>query len=102
MSAVIEKPCPAAMSARTMPTSETGMVKSMTKGRRSDLNCDAMIMKTTMTASPSARPRPENVVRISSTWPTKSKLDVARARVALRAPLELGRRRCRCRAPRSA
>ena len=74
MSAVIEKPCPAAMSARTMPTSETGMVKSMTKGRRSDLNCEAMIMKTTMTARPSARPRPEKVVRISSTCPTKSNL----------------------------
>ena len=58
MSAVIEKPCPAAISASTMPTSETGIVKSMTNGRRSDLNCDAMIMKTTITASPSARPRP--------------------------------------------
>ena len=67
---MIEKPWPAAISARTMPTSETGMVKSMTKGRRIDLNCEAMIMKTTITASPSARPRPEKVVRISSTCPT--------------------------------
>ena len=67
MSAVIEKPCPAAMSARTMPVSDTGIVKSMTNGSRSDLNCEAMIMKTTMTASPSARPSPENVVRIKST-----------------------------------
>ncbi len=39
MSAVIEKPCPAAMSASTMPTPDTGMVKSMTNGSRSDLNC---------------------------------------------------------------
>ena len=64
MSAVIENPCPAAISARTIPTSDTGIVKSMTKGRRNDLNCDAMIMKTTITASPSASPSPENVVRI--------------------------------------
>ena len=86
ISAVIEKPCPAAISARTMPTSDTGIVKSMTNGRRSDLNCDAMIMNTTITASPIASPSPENVVRISSTWPTKSNVDVARARVARRAP----------------
>ena len=69
MSAVMEKPWPAAISASTMPTSDTGMVKSMTNGSRSDLNCDAMIMKTTMTASPSARPSPPKVVRISSTCP---------------------------------
>ena len=56
MSAVMEKPCPAAISASTIPTSETGMVNSMTNGSRSDLNCEAMIMKTTITASPSARP----------------------------------------------
>jgi hypothetical protein len=82
MSAVIEKPCPAAISASTIPTSETGIVKSMTNGSRSDLNCDAMIMNTTITASPSARPSPENVVRISSTWPTNDVVDVARPRVA--------------------
>ena len=58
ISAVMEKPCPAAISASTMPTSDTGMVKSMTKGRRSDLNCEAMIMNTTITARPSASPRP--------------------------------------------
>ncbi len=61
MSAVIEKPWPAAMSASTMPTRDTGIVKSMMNGRRSDLNCDAMIMKTTITASPSASPSPPKV-----------------------------------------
>ena len=34
-----------------MPTSETGIVNSITNGKRSDLNCEAMIMNTTMTAS---------------------------------------------------
>ncbi len=53
------------------------MVNSMTKGRRSDLNCEAMIMKTTITASPSASPRPEKVVRMSWTWPTNSTLTCA-------------------------
>ncbi len=72
ISAVMEKPCPAAISASTMPTRDTGMVNSMTKGRRSDLNCEAMIMNTTITARPSARPRPEKVVRMSCTCPTKS------------------------------
>ena len=79
MSAVIEKPCPAAMSASTMPTSETGIVKSMTNGSRSDLNCDAMIMNTTMTARPSARPSPENVVRIE--LDLTDEVDSRRARV---------------------
>ena len=37
ISAVIENPCPAAMSATTMPTSAQGMVKSMMNGSRSDL-----------------------------------------------------------------
>ncbi len=37
------------------------MVKSMTNGSRRDLNWVAMIMKTTITASPMARPRPEKV-----------------------------------------
>ena len=50
-----------------MPTSDTGIVKSMTNGRRSDLNCAAMIMNTTMIARPIARPRPENVVLMSWT-----------------------------------
>src|SRR6185312_5435103 len=64
MSAVIEKPWPAASSAVTMPTSATGIVKSMMNGSRSERNCDAMIMNTTMTASASARPRPPKVVRM--------------------------------------
>jgi len=36
MRAVMEKPCPADINAKTMPTSETGMVNSMTNGRRKD------------------------------------------------------------------
>ena len=55
---------------RPIPTSETGIVKSITNGRRNDLNCVAMIMKTTITASPSATPSPPNVVRMRSTCPT--------------------------------
>ena len=46
---------------------DPGIVKSMTNGKRSDLNCEAMIMNTTMTARPRASPRPENVLRISWT-----------------------------------
>ena len=61
-----------ASSASTIPTSVTGMVKSITNGSRSDLNCEAMIMNTTITARPRASPSPPNVVRISPTWPTKS------------------------------
>ena len=71
MSAVIEKPCRAATSASTMPTRQTGIVKSMTNGSRSDLNWIVMIMKTTITASADARRRgPANVVRIRSISPT--------------------------------
>ncbi len=72
INAVIENPWPAASRAMTIPTSATGMVNSMMKGSRSDRNCDAMIMNTTITANPSARPRPENVLRMSCTCPTKS------------------------------
>ena len=46
----------------------------LTNGRRSDLNCVAMIMKTTITARPRATPRPPNVLRMSSICPTKSTL----------------------------
>ena len=56
ISAVIEKPWPAAISASTMPTSDTGIVNSMTKGSRSDLNCDAMIMNTTMIGQADGEP----------------------------------------------
>jgi len=38
MRAVIEKPWPPASKAKTIPTNDTGMVNSMTKGRRRDLN----------------------------------------------------------------
>ncbi len=53
-------------SASTIPMSDTGTAKSIANGSRIDLNCVAMIMKTTITARPRAVPRPANVVRISS------------------------------------
>ena len=90
ISAVIEKPWPAAIRASTMPTSETGIVKSMTKGRRIDLNCDAMIMKTTITASPRARPRPEKVVSHQLDLPDEAELEVGRAGIGVQGALEIG------------
>ncbi len=78
INAVIEKPCPAASNASTMPTSDTGIVNNITNGKRSDLNCEAMIMNTTITAKPIATPKPEKVSRISCTSPTKEN---GRARV---------------------
>ena len=80
-----------------MPISVHGIVNSMMNGSRSDLNCDAMIMNTTITARPIARPRPENVVRISSTWPTKSNVEPRGARIAC----ELSARARRPRVPMS-
>ena len=54
ISAVIEKPCrPSEAPARCH--SATGNRKQHDDGSRSDLNCEAMIMNTTMTASPIAR-----------------------------------------------
>ena len=70
MSAMTENPWPAAISASTIPMRQTGMAKSMTRGRRSDLNWIVMTMKTTITASPSATPSPAKVVRIRSISPT--------------------------------
>ena len=60
---------------------------STTKGSSSDWNCEAMIMKTTITARPGARPRPENVVRISSTCEVE--LDVAGPGIGAERPLEI-------------
>lgn len=67
ISAITEKPCPAASSASTMPISVHGTVNSMMSGSRSERNWLAMIMKTTMTASPIATPRPPKVSRMSWT-----------------------------------
>ncbi len=92
MSAVIENPWPAASSASTIPTSDTGIVKSITNGSRSDLNWDAMIMKTTMTASPSARPEPRKCGSHELDLADEAKIDMSRADVLPELPLEFGGR----------
>ena len=80
MSAVIEKPCPAAISARTMPSSDTGIVNSMMNGSRSDLNCDAMIMNTTMTARPDGEPEAREGRAHQVDLTDEAEVDVAGAR----------------------